>query len=302
MNVFRSMIWIAVVIIVVSETGQAGEGRARLTGHGFAPVNGTRLYYEVQGQGEALVLIHGGMLDSRMWDDQFADYAKRNRVLRYDIRGFGGSVRPADRVYSDADDLAALMDYLEIPRAHLVGLSLGGRVALDFLVANPKRAISLIIVGGGPAGYDKPDPEGEERWWANVRAARDEGTEKATELWLQDPFMSPAMENPKLAPRLRQVALENAHNWLENPLLQRSPQPVAAKRLGEIKVPALVIVGERDVPRAHEIGNFVFKEIKGAKKVAIPKAGHMVNMEQPEAFDKAVGEFLKALPRAEREP
>jgi len=284
---------LTIAFLHVGRAAHASDGRADLTGHGFAPVNGARLYYEVSGTGPPLVLIHGGMLDSRMWDDQIHEYAKTHRVLRYDVRGFGGSVRPPDQVYSDADDLAGLLDYLEMPKVRLVGLSLGGRIALDFVVTRPERVHSLVLAGAGLAGYDKPDPEGDERMWMNIVAARDHGAEKVTDLWLKDPYMAPAMENPRLAKRLRHLTFENAYNWLENPILQRSPQPPAAKRLGDIKTPTLVILGERDVPRSHAIGDSLVKGIKGSRKVVIPKAGHMVNMENPVEFDRAALDFLK---------
>jgi len=295
MTTIKRVAVLTIAFLLVDRAAHAGDGRAGLTGHGFAPVNGTRLYYEVRGTGEPLVLIHGGMLDSRMWDDQIGVYTKTHRVLRYDVRGFGGSVRPPDQGYSDADDLASLLDYLEMPEVHLVGLSLGGRIALDFVVTRPERVRSLVLAGAGLAGYDKPDPEGDERMWMCILAARDHGSEKATDLWLKDPYMAPAMENPRLAKRLRHLALENAYNWLENPILQRSPQPPAAKRLGDVKAPTLVILGARDVPRAHAIGDALLKGIKGSKKVVIPKAGHMVNMENPVDFNRAALEFLKQL-------
>ncbi len=108
------------------------------SGHGFAPVYGTRLFYEVRGTGSPVVLIHGGQLDCRMWDDQLTALAQHFRVIRYDVRGYGGSVQP-DMLYSDADDLAGLLDYLKVNKAHIVGLSLGGRIAIDFAVAHPAR-------------------------------------------------------------------------------------------------------------------------------------------------------------------
>ncbi|HEV3301269.1 MAG TPA: alpha/beta hydrolase [Planctomycetaceae bacterium] len=283
---------IAFLLADACQSVLADDYRATLSGHGFAPVNGTRLYYEVQGQGQPLVLIHGGNLDSRMWDDQFALYAKRYRVLRYDVRGFGGSVRPAEQVYSDPDDLAALLDYLEMPKAHVVGLSLGGMIALDFAVTRPKRVLSLVLAGAGLSGFEQPDPAGEEAWWTRILAARDEGAEKVVDMWLKDAYMAPAMENPALAKRLRYLSYENAHYWLENPVLRRFPRPTTAKRLGEITVPTLVILGERDVGRTLAIGVRLVRDIKGAKKVVIPKAGHMVNLESPAAFDTAVMEFL----------
>lgn len=271
---------------------EAGEKPANLEGHGFAPVGGTRLFYEVKGTGEPIVLIHGGQMDSRMWDDQFAILAKQFTVIRYDVRGYGGSFQP-DQLYSDADDLAGLLDYLKVKNAHIVGLSLGGRVAIDFAVAHPKRVKSLTLAGPGLAGYEPPNAEEADlRMWNLIKAARDDGPEKITELWLKDPFMAPAMEQARLVPRLQKLALENAHCWLTNQVLQRSPKPPAGKRLDEINVPTLLILGGRDVPQAKATVEALEKGISGSKKVVIKGAGHIVNMEKPEEFNEALLAFL----------
>jgi pimeloyl-ACP methyl ester carboxylesterase len=265
-------------------------------GHGFAPVDGTRLYYDVTGAGPALVLIHGGQMDSRMWDDQVPALAKQFTVIRYDVRGYGGSPQ-GDRLYCDADDLAALLDYLKVKTAHVVGLSLGGRIAVDFALAHPKRVISLALAGPGLTGFEPPGAaESDARMWNTVKAARDDGPDKATDLWLKDPFMAPAMEQPRLAARLRRLAGENAHCWLSNPLLQRSPKPAAAKRLDEVKAPTLLILGDRDVPEIKATVEALEKGVSGSKKVVIKGAGHMVNMEKPEEFHKALLAFLGKLP------
>jgi pimeloyl-ACP methyl ester carboxylesterase len=270
---------------------------AVLPGHGFAPVAGTRLYYEARGTGPALVFIHGGQLDSRMWDEQFELCAQRFTAIRYDVRGYGGSVQP-DHLYSDAEDLAGLMTYLGVQKAHLVGLSLGGRIAVDFAVAHPARVNSLTLVGPGISGFQPPDSAEEDlRMWSIVKAARDEGPEQATTLWLKDPFMAPAMDHPRLVPLLRRLARENAHCWLNNPILQSSPRPLAATRLQEIKVPTLLILGDRDVPQIKATIEILEKGIKGSTKVVIKGAGHMVNLEQPEKFNESLLGFVRALPR-----
>jgi pimeloyl-ACP methyl ester carboxylesterase len=263
-------------------------------GHGFAPVGGTRLFYEMKGTGPTVVLIHGGQLDSRMWDDQFTALAQHFRVIRYDVRGYGGSFLP-DLLYSDADDFAGLLEYLKAPKAHIVGLSLGGRIAIDVAVAHPERVSSLTLAGAGLSGFEPPNGiETDLRMWNIVKAARDDGPGPATELWLKDPFMAPAMEQARLAPRLRRLSRENAHCWLDNPILQRSPKPPAAARLGEIKVPTLLVIGDRDVPQIKATGDALVHGIRGSKKVVIEGAGHMVNMEKPEKFNAAVLTFLRA--------
>jgi pimeloyl-ACP methyl ester carboxylesterase len=265
--------------------------------HGFAPVNGTRLFYEIRGAGPAVVLIHGGQLDCRMWDDQLDAFSRRYRVIRYDVRGYGGSPRPAVS-YSDAEDLAALLDYLEIDKAHLVGLSLGGRIAVDFALGHPKRVGSLTLAGPGLSGYEPPGgAESDLRMWEIIKAARDEGPDRATALWLEDPFMAPAMGQVRLVPVLRKIARENAHCWLENPVLQRPPKPAAAARLGEIKVPTLLVIGDRDLVQIKATVETLERGIHGAAKVSVPGAGHMVNMESPDVFNQAVLGFL-----GDREP
>ena len=280
------------LIAVALAAGTVAAKLAEDDGHGFAPVGGTRLFYEAKGTGPPVILIHGGQLDCRMWDDQFAALSQHFRVIRYDVRGYGGSFQP-DMLYSDAQDLAGLLDYLEVNKVHIVGLSLGGRIALDFAVAHPARVSSLTLAGPGLSGYEPPDgTETDLRMWNIIKTARDEGPEKATELWLEDPFMSPAMEQARLVPGLRRMARENAHCWLQNPVLQRSPKPVAATRLGEIKVPTLLIIGERDVPQIKATIATLERGISGSKKVAIKDAGHMVNMEKPDAFNDAVLRFL----------
>jgi 3-oxoadipate enol-lactonase len=277
---------------VALAAGDINAGPTEELHHGFAPVNGTRLFYEVRGAGPAVVLIHGGQLDCRMWGEQLDAFSQGYRVIRYDVRGYGGSPRP-DLPYSDAEDLAALLDYLGVDKAHLVGLSLGGRIAVDFALAHPARVGSLTLAGPGLSGFEPPGgAESDLRMWEIIKAARDEGPDKATALWLKDPFMAPAMEQARLVPVLRKIARENAHCWLENPILQRPPKPAAATRLGEIKVPTLLVLGDRDVPQIRATVETLERGIRGAKKVSIPSAGHMVNMESPDAFNKAVLGFL----------
>src|SRR3954470_6711245 len=123
---------------VVAAGAQARDGN----GSGFAEVNGTKLYYEAAGSGPAVVLVHGGLVDSRLWDEQMQPLSQRFRVVRYDLRGFGKSAAPAGQ-YWPTEDLRALLDYLKIEKATVVGLSLGGIVAADFAFEHPERVERL---------------------------------------------------------------------------------------------------------------------------------------------------------------
>ena len=111
------------------------------------------LRYEHTGDGQPVVLIQGANLPMEMWDAQVEYFAPQFHVVRYDVRGFGGSA-PRDQVpYQSHSDLLALLDHLRIERAHLVGLSLGGRIAVDFALTYPNRVRSLVLAGPGLSGY-----------------------------------------------------------------------------------------------------------------------------------------------------
>lgn len=247
------------------------------------------IFFETRGAGDTVVFIHGGQMDRRMWDGQFDTFARHYKAVRYDIRGFGKSPAPTEP-YSHAEDLRSLLQHLKIERASLVGLSLGAAIAVDFAILHPAKVEKLVLACPGLGGFRFNDKANDLR--SIVEAARDEGPAKAAELWLQNPYMSVAMENKPLQSRLRRLSLDNGRCWLNNPVLQRHTKPAAAERLAEVKAPTLVIDGARDVSDIHEIVGKLSTEIKGATKVAIPDCGHIAPMEKPEKFNKLVLEFL----------
>src|SRR4029077_16656548 len=130
---------------------------------GYAEVDGGRLYYETSGSGPAIVLIHAGFLDLRMWDPQIPVFSKTNRVIRYDVRGFGKS-DIARNTYSDYKDLRALLYHLRVKSASLVGVSNGGRIAADFAVEYPSMLDHLVLVSPGMSGYKSSGPEEDKMW------------------------------------------------------------------------------------------------------------------------------------------
>lgn len=260
---------------------------------GFAEINGTKIYYEVAGAGHPLVLIHGGQMDLRMWDEQFQLFSKAYRVVRFDVRGYGKS--PASKnVYASEDDLAALLKYLKVEKAYVVGLSLGGRIAIDFALTHPEMTDGIVPVAPGLSGFHFSDDPNE---WNVLRAVQAGDLAKAADYWLQSGYMAPAVENPKIAPRLRQLSLENVHENLDNPLLETMPNPPAIDRLPQIKAPTLIIVSNRDVADIHQICGLLRARIPGAKEIVIEGSGHIVNMEEPEEFNRAVLDFLASLPK-----
>src|SRR4051812_41163112 len=124
---------------------------------GMAAINGTQMYYEVAGSGHPLVLVHAGVADSRMWDDQFEVFAQHYKVIRFDQRGFG-QTKPVDGEFRRYEDLYALLIFLGITETYLMGCSMGGGVCIDFVLEHPEIAKVLITVGSGPAGFEFNEP------------------------------------------------------------------------------------------------------------------------------------------------
>jgi pimeloyl-ACP methyl ester carboxylesterase len=256
---------------------------------------GARLVYEMTGNGPAVVLVHGFGLDMRMWDAQVAPLAARFRVVRYDCRGFGAS-GPFDPAvpYTHADDLLALLDHLAISDAVLVGLSFGGRVALQTALAAPARVRGLVLLGAVLDGVP---------WDAGSADALDEvarqvqvgGVLAGRAAWLAHPLFAAARERPDLASRLAaMVAGYPGQHWLgQDPHRQARPQPIDV--LEDLVTPVLVAVGEHDVACFREMSAVLARRIPGAEYRAVADAGHMINMEQPAAVSELLTRFLAGL-------
>jgi 3-oxoadipate enol-lactonase len=262
---------------------------------GTVAVNGTTLHYEAAGQGSAVVLLHAGNLDRRVWDPQFLPFAREHRVIRYDLRGYGGS-GAADETFRHDDDLRALLDALGIQRASLVGLSGGGRIAIDFALAHPERVDRLVLASTGLSGWKYLDAS-DTMYFAEARRARDRGDTAALGIsWLGSAYMRPAMEHPELVAPLREMAGANGKVWmglLKHGDLERPADPPALHRTSALRVPTLLVVGSRDTPDIRAIADTLFTSVPGMRRVNFEGAGHLVNMEQAERFTGLVLAFLR---------
>ena len=260
---------------------------------GVAAVNGTQLTYEVCGAGRPLVLLHGFALDMRMWDDQVEAFSHHCTVIRYDMRGFGQSALPTDEPYAHTADLAALLRYLGFERASVIGLSRGGRWALQFALDYQERVEALIVADAMPIGYqttgERPSLS------PAIVAARAQGVEAARRAWFDHPLFAVARRNAELRDRLWQMiqCYSGWHWYHEDPVL--SSQPAAALRLGEVAAPTLVVIGEHDLDDYQHAGDGLCAGIAHVQKRVIPGAGHMSNMENPGAFNEAVLTFLQTI-------
>lgn len=252
---------------------------------GRLPVPGADLYYDVEGSGPAVLLVHGLTLDGRMWDEQVVALRDIATVVRCDLRGFGRSSDPEAGVpYAHSADLLALLDHLGIERALLVGLSMGGRIVLETALAAPQRVRGIVLLDSVLDGVQW-DAAAEQGLAAAARAARSDGMPAATAIWLAHPFFIPARRDPHLATRLASlVSLYSGFHWTHHDL-QIPPDPSPHTALERVSVPTTVVVGVLDVPCFRTMSNVLASRIPGARLVEIPDCGHMSNLEAPDTVN-----------------
>ncbi len=268
---------------------------------GFFETNGTQLYYEVMGEGHPLVLLHGGYLDTRMWDEQFALFAQSYRTIRYDIRGFGKSVLPPIP-YADRQDLAALLAFLDVERTYLLGLSLGGMVALDFTLDYPEKVAALILVGTPVPGYPHELMFTPEQLQAEIALTQtfmeliqQRNLPAMIDFIMANPTLMPSPNYPQARQRCREILSDYSFVWLTDPAPKQDLTPPAYNRLNEIRVPTLLIVGAEDHFQLHKSSDKFEQDIPDVRRVTLSETHHMPNMEKPDEFNRQVLGFLKAL-------
>lgn len=257
----------------------------------FADVNGTRLYYEVQGAGPTLLFLHGFTLDHRMWRRQVEGLAARFRVITYDARGFGQSAMPTEgKPYKHCEDAAALCRHLAIDRVIVIGQSIGAQQMLEFALTEPNLVAGWVAVcySGLPT---LPFPDEIQQTFAAVRQAAATDVDEAKRIWSRCSWFATVRESPALSREFAEILADySGWHWThDNPA--QSIDPPAATRLGELRARALVIDGERDLPYNARIGDILCSSITGAIRLTLPRAGHMANMEDPDAVNRAIAEF-----------
>jgi pimeloyl-ACP methyl ester carboxylesterase len=251
-----------------------------------------RLYYEVKGRGPTVVLIHGGFGDDRMWNEQWDALARDYRVVRYDHRGFGRSSRP-DKAYSAVADLVRLLDELGAKTASLVGNSMGGTMAINFVLQHPERVDRLVVVASGADGFPIP-PGTTDEIQAVFATAKKDGTQAAAERWLKNPMVKVTSRAAATRDLLRQMIVDNRETFLMEHWPDESLDFKAADRLSEIKRPTLVILGDQDIDLVLTIGKATAKGIVGSRLEVLEGADHLPQMDAPAKVNALLREFLRA--------
>ena len=266
------------------------------TGFVDAP-GGGRLWYEAQGEGAPIVFLHDGLVASATWDSQLDVFAKNFRAIRYDRRGFGRSAVPKGP-YSDVDDLHAVFESLKIGRAVLAGCSNGSRLAVDYTLAHPERVEALVLVGPVVSGLSYSE-HFLRRGIVNFRPMfREQSREKLIEAWAQDLYFT---SSPEAHQRLRELLTKDPGPLTASFPESRPPDRPAVGRLAEIHVPTLIVAGASDIPDVHAHAGVLEAGIHGARRVVLPGAGHLVQLDRPAELNREILLFLRPDEVARRE-
>ena len=270
---------------------------------GIAEVNDTKLYYETAGEGDVIIFVHGNEGDRRHWDFQFLSLATEFKVIRYDVRGYGKSALPDSEIaYGNQEDLKALLDYLNIPKAHVCGLSMGSGIAVNFALSYPEMCNSLIPIGPWAGGYgfgEYKTPASDSLFYVMgvvSSIAKEKGSKAATDyFWKGNSVFRNTVRSKKALDHLIMVGYDYSFWGFINPSKGLPNQPVAMAHLGEIDIPTLIVTAEYDLEACREIAAIMKNEIPNSKLVSFENAGHCMNIEKPDEFNEMLVEFINDL-------
>jgi 3-oxoadipate enol-lactonase len=261
---------------------------------GFAEINETTIYYEMKGEGHPLVMVHGQPLDSRMWGEQFEEFSKSFLTIRFDMAGYGKSgVHNND--FSLLKDMKGLFDFLEIDRAFLIGLSVGGMLCMDFTLAYPDMVDKLVLVSTGLLGLVEVSAE-RQKFNEELNACYQSGDkEKSIQLmtntWVAGPFRSADKVNQDIKMKFSDM-VRTCFSKERGQGKMILPETKTIDVVENINVPTLIVSPELDFPEFIEIAKFLNGKIKNSQLISIPGTAHMINMEKPTEFNYQVSCFL----------
>lgn len=269
----------------------------------MASSNGVKLYYEITGSGYPLLFCHEFAGDSRSWEAQVRYFSRRYQVITYNARGYPPSDVPADvPAYTQqhaVDDIVHLMRHVQIAQAHLVGLSMGGYAVLHFGLQHPALARSLVVAGCGYGSVAGQRQKFQQDAHDVAQRLERDGMRAMAAVYAKGPTRVQFQDKDargwqEFADQLAEHSALGAALTMRGVQGQRSSVYDLAPQLSQLRVPTLIVSGDEDEP-CLDPGIFMKRTIPTAGLVVIPKSGHTINIEEPDAFNRAVSDFLTAV-------
>ncbi|MFJ8357283.1 alpha/beta fold hydrolase [Streptomyces sp. NPDC093984] len=255
-----------------------------------------RLAYRDEGAGAPLVLLHGGFLDHRMWDDQIPVFARTHRVIALDARGHGASSN-ATGPFRHTDDLAALLRHLGTGPATLVGLSMGGAIAVDTALEHPDLVRALVVSGVGTSEPDFQDPwtqAANSAYWHALGAGDIDAFLDAFARFIHGPQRTAEDVDPEVDRRVREMARGTISKHTRDEPDHQVPVTDTWARAATIEVPVLAVNGGADSPDHIRMAERLVRTVAHGRATVVEGTGHYPNMERPDAFNAIARDFLRS--------
>jgi pimeloyl-ACP methyl ester carboxylesterase len=257
--------------MLLAAGGPAVNISSPLDGSGYIHLNGGDIFYQESGHGRTLLFLHGKYFDNNLWDKQFSYFARYNHVLRYDVRGYGKS-RPSNHPYSCLDDLACLLKQKNAGKVVLIGMAEGAKLAVDYAIHHPGKLYGLVLINPQVSGLPVS-----QHYHQSIRADNHSVSETGCEELLSG-YGTMRPECPELSSNNKAGAQE------------KHP---AIKHLDSIKIPVLIIVGEKAPPDLHAHSGALEAGIESAHRIIIPKGEYALPLENSGRINALIHRFLK---------
>jgi len=239
-------------------------------------------------------LLHSGIADRRMWAGQCSEFSRHFQVIMPDFRGYGKSPTP-NGPFRHYEDIHALIQHLGITSVNIAGCSLGGKSAIEMAIAYPEMVSRLILIAPGMPGYEYRDKETLAKDAVLdeliVSGKREEVADMLVDIWVVGLKRHREIVDSAAGALVREMILDN-YASVTDKYPETPPEFDLMSRLGDIRAPSLVMIGDSDLPDMQAISQLVADSMLGAKRLLIPGAAHLPNLENPTLFNQSVIDFL----------
>ena len=267
-------------------------GESVLTKKGIFKATGANIYFETKGTGEGLLLLHAGIADSRMWNQEFHLLAKDFRVVRLDLPGYGLSEFSGGS-FSYNNIINELLNHLNINSVHILGASFGGKIVIDFYLDNPEKCLSLALLSPAVGGWE--DSLYLQQYEMEEERLLEEGKIEETAIHNYNTWILGERNPNSIDPKIKDLVIDMQMKSLTKTEPDSPCEEIEAEdsisKIKNIKIPLVIINGTHDVQDFHDISDLICKEIPSAKRITIPNAAHLANLESPELFTEIISDF-----------
>ena len=282
------------VLLLVIASGFGCSAPLPTSSSGYLTLDNDEIYYELSGDGFPIVLVSGGSgMDLRQWGPVAQELDANYQVLRYDPRGIGKSDNPTTR-YSDTADLVQLLDFLDLDRVGIIGLSSAGGFVLEFALQHPDRVAAVVAAAPFVPGFEFSEPM--QNRLAIFSQAAQEGREPFLDSMFEDPHFIPAPLDTAVRETAREIMGVNFDKGAHfDPTLPTQLDPPLIDQLSIIESQVLLVVGELDHPEVLRRNQFLLEILPAAREQVVSQSGHNIPLENPAGFLEAISAFLLEL-------